>query len=138
MSLIDRNPHLGALDTAIDECFTDMNSITVDDEKYDKMTNQLIKLLRLREELTNKETDYELKREELNIKRADSGLKQDELDLKREQFEFDVEETKKKPKISYETLALIGGNLLGIVMILNHERANVVASKALSFVAKLK
>lgn len=40
--------------------------------------------------------------------------------------------------VSKDTLAMIGGNLAGIVMILGHERAHVVASKALSFVMKLK
>ena len=41
-----------------------------------------------------------------------------------------------KPRVSYDTLALIGGNLAGILLILTHERANVITSKALGFVSK--
>lgn len=40
-------------------------------------------------------------------------------------------------RVSPDTLAMIGANLLGILLILNHERAGVVASKALGFVKKL-
>lgn len=41
-------------------------------------------------------------------------------------------------RVSPDTLALIGGNLLGIVLILQYEKVSVVSSKALSFVMKLK
>lgn len=41
-------------------------------------------------------------------------------------------------KVSPDTLVLVGGNLLGIALIVGHERAHVVTSKALSFVLKLK
>lgn len=41
-------------------------------------------------------------------------------------------------RVSPDTLALIAGNLLGIGMIVGHERANVVTSKALAFVSKLR
>ncbi|QGJ89082.1 hypothetical protein PBI_UNTOUCHABLE_37 [Gordonia phage Untouchable] len=41
-------------------------------------------------------------------------------------------------RISMETLALVGGNLAGILMIVGHERANVVTSKALTLLTKLR
>lgn len=47
-------------------------------------------------------------------------------------------ETEPSWRVSPDTLALIGANLLGILLILNFERAGVVASKALSFVSKLR
>lgn len=40
--------------------------------------------------------------------------------------------------VSPETLAVVAGNLIGIGMIVGHERAHVVTSKALSFITKLK
>jgi hypothetical protein len=43
-----------------------------------------------------------------------------------------------KKSVSPDTLAIVLGNLAGIIMILNHERAHVVVSKALGFVMKLK
>lgn len=46
--------------------------------------------------------------------------------------------SKRDRHISPDTLATIGANLAGIVLILNYERAGVVASKALGFVQKLR
>lgn len=45
---------------------------------------------------------------------------------------------KDENKVSKETLWAVGGNLAGILLILNFERANAVTSKALSFVTKTK
>lgn len=46
---------------------------------------------------------------------------------------------KHKPeRVSKDTLAVVLGNILGIVMIVGHERAHVVTSKALSFVLKTR
>lgn len=41
-------------------------------------------------------------------------------------------------RVSPDAMATIAGNLVGILMILSHERAHVITSKALSFVGKLK
>ena len=40
--------------------------------------------------------------------------------------------------VSPDTLAIIAGNLAGILIIVGYEKANVVASKAASFVLKLR
>jgi len=42
----------------------------------------------------------------------------------------------KKTRISPDTLAVVAGNLLGIMLILNHEKMNVITSKALAFVLR--
>jgi hypothetical protein len=44
----------------------------------------------------------------------------------------------KAPKISPDVLATIIANLVGIGIIVRHEQLNVIASKALAFVTKLK
>ena len=41
-----------------------------------------------------------------------------------------------KPKISPDTMAVVAGNLLGILLILTYEKANVITSKALGFVLR--
>ena len=43
-----------------------------------------------------------------------------------------------RTKVSADTLATIAANLAGILIIVKHEQANVIASKALGFVAKLR
>lgn len=41
-------------------------------------------------------------------------------------------------RVSPDTLAIVIGNLAGIILIVGYERANVVTSKALSFLLKLR
>lgn len=49
----------------------------------------------------------------------------------------EVAKTTAKPDIvSANTAAMIAGNLVGIVLILSFEKANVITSKSLSFVLK--
>lgn len=50
---------------------------------------------------------------------------------------YSLKEANTPKPISRDTLATIGANLLGIVMIVGHERAHVVTSKAITFVKKL-
>jgi hypothetical protein len=40
------------------------------------------------------------------------------------------------PRVSPDTLVMVGANLLGIVMILSHERLNIITTKATSLVLK--
>lgn len=44
----------------------------------------------------------------------------------------------KREKVSADTLATIAANLAGILVIVKHEQVNVIASKALGFVMKLR
>jgi hypothetical protein len=41
-------------------------------------------------------------------------------------------------RVSMDTLATIAANLVGIVLVINHERVNVVATKAFGMLTKLK
>lgn len=51
---------------------------------------------------------------------------------------YKIKDQEKPDRISKDTIAVIAGNLAGIVMILGFERANVITSKALSFVMKAR
>ena len=42
----------------------------------------------------------------------------------------------KKWNVSPDTMAIVVGNLLGIILILKHEELNVITSKAMNFVIK--
>jgi hypothetical protein len=46
--------------------------------------------------------------------------------------------TYKRPSVSPDTMATIGANLLGILMVLNYERAHVLTSKAMSMLHRIK
>jgi len=46
-------------------------------------------------------------------------------------------ETKRKP-ISYDTLAIVGANLFGILLILKYEELNPVVSKSMGFLLRAR
>lgn len=48
----------------------------------------------------------------------------------------DVENQQKRRKPSPDTVLLVATNLLGILLILNYERLNVVSSRAISFILR--
>lgn len=79
------------------------------------------------------------------IEEALNELKTHEIDTAR--YSAAVDQVAKLYKIKTEnqpdrlkkdTLAIVAGNLLGILVIVSHERAHIVTSKALSFVQKVK
>ena len=49
---------------------------------------------------------------------------------------YEMKETKTSTSVSKDTLAIVGANLVGIFMILKHEFAHPITSKALSFVLR--
>lgn len=49
---------------------------------------------------------------------------------------YQMMDDKKSSKVSPETRASIAANLVGILMIIKHERVNVITSKALGFVIR--
>ena len=48
-----------------------------------------------------------------------------------------LHELRHKSRISKDTLATIAANALGIIILMNHERAHVIASKAFGLVKKI-
>lgn len=118
------------LEEAIDRIMSKMAGIEPDTKEYAAMVDQLTKLYKLKEtdvKLQLQEFDAISKREEVT---SSSELKQAELTLKQEETEF------RKKRVSPETLAIIGGNIAGIVLILGYEHVHVVTSKALGFVMR--
>ena len=49
---------------------------------------------------------------------------------------YDIKLKDKKWNISNDTMLVVAGNLLGIMLILKHEDLNIITSKALGFVIK--
>lgn len=100
------------LDKQILQLFELMENLTAYDEQYDKMASAVTKLMQLRKNKTE---------EHANI--AASCTKLVEL--------------RKQDTISMETWATVGANLAGILLLMNHERAHVIASKAFSLIKKI-
>lgn len=51
---------------------------------------------------------------------------------------YEFKESTSKNRLSKDTMAIVAGNLAGIMMIVGHEKLHVVTSKALGFVMKAR
>lgn len=50
----------------------------------------------------------------------------------------ELRDTKKSQPLSMDTLAIVSANILGIIIIVGHERMHVITSKALNFTLKMR
>jgi hypothetical protein len=130
------------LDTLIDEIIEQLSEHDASTDDYAKMVDQLSKLYRLKQietELKLKTCDQEQKAYEFN---SNFTMKENELGDKRLLMNVEIEskqdEIVRRKRVSPDTLALIAANLSGIIVIIGYERVNVIASKALGFVSRLK
>jgi hypothetical protein len=115
-------------------------------EAINKKENDENNLHTKENELSLRQEEFEFRKTEfadnLEIRRREIRNRADELainqTLKAQELELRGEELEDRRHVSKETLAVIGANLAGIVLILGYERVNVIASKALGFVSKLR
>lgn len=103
--------------------------------------------------LTSRALEDRLKENEseanITAKENDSRIKQEELELRKEQaalanqvMELDTllkQRVVERPWLpSNDTLAIMATNIVGIVMVIGHERASVIATKAFGFIQRLR
>jgi len=118
------------LNVAINRILTAMSDIEPDTKEYSTMLDQLVKLYKLKEidvKLYLQEQETDSKAEALA---ADAVLKDLQADAMRDE--------RRIFGVKADTLVLVGANLAGIALILGHEKFNVVTTKAIGFVSKLK
>lgn len=112
------------LDEAITDVLARLSQLDPSTKEHASATDQLVKL-------------YELKQENQkhHLEARTSATKH----MLEQQAQSHQEALDSKPKpIDRNTLVLAGANLLGIVLIVGHERANVVTSKAIGFIKTLR
>jgi hypothetical protein len=119
------------LDNAIDRALKFLEDVDCGSKEYTAIADQLTKLYRMKEiEETLKQKELEVLGRQLEIE-ATCQLREIEADLKRKELNT-------PKRVSKDTLVLVAGNLLGIVVILGYEKAHVVTSRAMNFVMKLR
>jgi hypothetical protein len=130
------------LDSLIEEIIEQLAGHDAASEEYAKMADQLTKLYKLKQietELKLKTNDQDIKDRELY---STISIKENELGDKRLLMDVEIEskqdEIARRKRVSPETLALIAANLTGIVIVVGYERVNIIATKALGFVSRLK
>lgn len=146
------------LDEAIGRAFESLSAAEPGSEDYTKIVDQLVKLGKIKENISSQQ----VKALEVENKRKDAfealcqkteeasygfSLKEKELDqkmaevenvfaLKKRELDDRREADAKPDRLSKDTLAIVAGNIAGIMLIIGYERVNVIASKALAFVMK--
>jgi hypothetical protein len=58
--------------------------------------------------------------------------------LERVETLYEVRKTDKPDRVSADNLATISANLVGIILIIRHEHVNVITSRAMGLVTKLR
>lgn len=119
------------LNEVIDKLVEKLSDTDPGTKEYTALVDQLTKLYKL------KEIDITIL-----LKQSEYDDKARINELNAEQIELEIEDKRKQMKLPFglrpETVALLAANLIGIGAILGHERLNVISTKALSFVTKLK
>lgn len=92
-----------------------------------------MKKLFAKKEQTNLEKVIDDLLEDINIYVDDTAEKVKMAKLKELYL---LKEMDSKNKVSKDTMAVVAGNLLGIALILNYEKAGIITSKAVGFIIK--
>lgn len=137
-------PHHAALDERIAELLVALKDLAGESEEYNKTAANLVKLMELRNQIlktgnesdkietdrTKSDNDYDSAQEEIRIN-------QRKIDLDEARFAAEKEkENSWKP--SPDAVVGAAASVLGILLVLNYEKLNVITSKAVGFIGKLK
>lgn len=147
-----------ALDTAISDLLEALDGMTGSDEDYTKTVNNLDKLMKMKQDVIKIENDYSLETEKVDNDKDKIAIDRDKISLEKEKIEIDrlkllmddknlelekekltheIEKTRSwKP--STDAIITAAASVVGIVLILHYEKLNVVTSKAVNFVGKMK
>jgi hypothetical protein len=119
------------IDTVIDRVLDEMSATEPGTKAYTAMSGQLNQLYRV------KELDLNLK---IKVIETDAKQKEHELNCQAKETEIALkkEEIKSHYRVKPDTLALIAGNLAGILIVVGYEHTHIVASKAFSLLNRIK
>ncbi len=121
----------GRLEETIDSLMTELAGYDGDSEEYAKIVKQLTALHALKQA----EDKFNLDWFEAQEKQKDNTSNR-EAQAAETASKWNALKHFKRP--STDTMLIVGANILGILIIVGHERANVVTSKALSFLRQPK
>lgn len=88
----------------------------------------------LRRDIESTTDDTERKELEAKYKRSIANWEQ----LNKHYAAYDALATKQKFKVSPDTLLIVGGGLIEVLLILNFEKTDIITSKALNYVLRKK
>lgn len=132
----EEDPVEKALDARIMDSFGLMDNLDMKDEVEKELDKQIMQLFKLMENLTAYDEDYD-KMANVAAKLIQLRKNEAEEHSKVVASSAKLYELRKKDSVSMETWVTVGTHLAGIFMLLNHERAHVIASKAFGLLKKI-
>jgi len=125
------------LDARIAALIDELKSVAGDSDEYTKTVGNLVKLMQLRNDIHKTENERtKLENDKIKIG-FDHAVECDKIELEQNKFNADqVKERSWKP--SPDAIVGAAATVVGILLVLHHEKANVIASKALGFVNKMR
>lgn len=128
-------PHMEALDARIAELLDNLNNVSGETEEYTKITDNLSKLIKLKNETLKNESDAAVEFEKIKTQNENVRLEDEKLEHERNVFAH-AKETALSWKPSPDAIVGAAASVLGILTIIHHEKIGVITSKALGFVGK--
>lgn len=138
----NNEPQNQALDKVISDLLEDLEGTDTGAEEYSGKVDDLVKLIKLKNESLKTEHDIHTEDQKVNLDAAKINsetekirIDDDKLDFEKEKLEFEKE---KNNSWRPSTDAIVGAaaSIIGIVAILHYEKLGVVTSKALAFVGR--
>lgn len=124
-----------ALEEIITQQIRKLDGLDGGTEQYTNTANNIVKLLKIKNETTKTESEILNESLKISIEEAKTATDAEKLQFEREKFEFEKDKDRSwRP--SPDAVVAAAGSILGILAILHHEKLGVVTSKALSFVGK--
>lgn len=124
-----------ALEEIVSQLIKQLDGVVGNTEEYTTTANNIIKLLKIKNETIKIESDTLNDARKISIEDAKIATEADKLDFEKGKFEFEKDRSRSwRP--SPDAVVAAGASVLGILAILNYEKLGVVTSKALSLVGK--
>ena len=141
-----------SLEEVIDNHQTQMVGVDAYSSEYIQMMKDLSVLYKLQseervseqkqKEFDLKVKEFQLKEEELEFKREhernESSYKAKDYTLKEAEILMKQADLERRGKIRPDTVSMVGGNLAGILLMLNFDKVGAVTSKAMGLLIKLR
>lgn len=140
----NNTPHAEAIDNRIAELLEELDALTGSTDEYTTTAANLAKLMELKNQaLKTGNESFKIENEKSKIDN-DHFANREKIDIDKENLRLDEEkfiaeqEKERSWKPSPDAVVGAAASIVGILFVLHYEKANVIASKALGFIGKLK
>lgn len=117
------------LEDTVRTLFDSLESHAPESDEYAQIVDQIVKLTKVRQVLS----EITLKTFEATAKVDDS---KNAIVVREAELQLKIKEANKPDRVKADTWAMVAANIVGIGMIIGHERMHVITTKALGFILR--